>query len=111
MSSEDPFFVVRDEVQKSVVHLKELHESWLRLEQQRKAGSAPVSVNEQLRWTADEIRSSIKTIEWDIQDLEETVRIVESNPVKFKLDLSEVQRRKAFVEQSKSTLEVWQYSY
>lgn len=61
--------------------------------------------NEQLKWTADEIKTSIKTIEWDIQDLEDTIRIVEQNPSKFKLDGQEISRRKGFVKQSKTTIE------
>jgi hypothetical protein len=59
-----------------------------------------------LKWTADEIKTSVKTIEWDIQDLEETVRIVEANPQKFKLDTTEVNRRKMFVEKAKTTIQV-----
>jgi spore cortex formation protein SpoVR/YcgB (stage V sporulation) len=74
------------------------------LDSSRKSGAAYNA--EQLKWTSEEIKSSIKTIEWDIQDLEETVRIVEANPQRFHLDAAEVARRKGFVDQAKQKMEV-----
>lgn len=95
---EDPFFVVRDEVEKSLAHLQELYSALKKLQ-------SSGTQKDQLKWTADEIKTSVKTIEWDIQDLEETIRIAERNPQKFKLDASELQRRRAFVERSKQTIQ------
>ena len=86
-------------MQKSINHLQELYSNWTRL-------SSNNGNQEQLKWTTDEIKSSIKTIDWDIQDLEETIKIVESNPQKFKLDMAEVQRRKQFIQDSKSRIQV-----
>lgn len=107
-------------------HLQQLFQAWTTLDRSKRAGAAYNA--EQWKWHADEIKSTVKTIEWDVQDLEETVRIVEANPQKFRLDgynmysvpymrdtceclerhalfRAEVQRRKAFVEQSKATIE------
>lgn len=127
-SSNDPFFMVKEyaypfphiynllsinnnnnnnccsEVQKSIIHLEQLYESWQKLEAARRQNRQYNS--EQMRWIAEEIRSSCKTVEWDIQDLEETVRIVEANPQKFKLDVGEVSRRKQFVTEAKGKMEV-----
>lgn len=102
---EDPFQVVHKSVLTGILKLKlqcsEVEKSLQSIQtlfgkfqaQQKARASQP-----QLKHTLDEIQSSLKTIEWDIQDLEETVRIVESNPARFKLTQQEVSRRRAFVE-------------
>lgn len=43
------------------------------------------------------LRNKLHTLEWDIQDLEETVRIAKENPAKFKLSPSQVSIRERFV--------------
>ena len=94
---------VCSEVEKSIANLKTLYDSWSKQNGNRLTRS-PQFNPEQFKWTIDEIKSNVKTIEWDIQDLEETVGIVEANPQKFHLDAAEVARRRQFVEQSKSTI-------
>ena len=56
---------------------------------------------EEYNWTTNELRNSIRSIEWDLEDLDETIGIVESNPRKFSLDPSEVINRKQFVKQTR----------
>lgn len=84
--------------------MKELFDSWSQLERSKKGGQ---HVQDKIKWTADEIKASIKTMEWDIQDLEDTVRIVEANPAKFRLDQAEIKRRNQFINDTKSTMNVW----
>ncbi|KAI3654044.1 hypothetical protein MP228_000763 [Amoeboaphelidium protococcarum] len=91
--ADDPFYIVKDEVQKS---LNNLQQQFSRLANLKGPQASHVR---------EEITSQLKTIEWDIQDLEETVRIVESNPAKFRLTTAEVTSRRSFVEQCKSTLD------
>lgn len=48
-------------------------------------------------WTTTELRNSLRSIEWDLEDLEDTITIVEKNPQKFKLDNRELAKRREFV--------------
>uniref|UniRef100_H0Y1E6 Syntaxin 10 n=1 Tax=Otolemur garnettii TaxID=30611 RepID=H0Y1E6_OTOGA len=102
MSLEDPFFVVRGEVQKAVNTARGLYQRWCELLQE----SAAVG-REELDWTTNELRNGLRSIEWDLEDLEETIdsRIVESNPGKFKLPAGDLQERKEFVERMRETVQ------
>ncbi|XP_065303987.1 syntaxin-6 [Dermacentor albipictus] len=97
MSLEDPFFVVKDEIVKAIANNKTLFERW---NQYQDPSSLPSK--EDIDWTTSELRKGLRSIEWDLEDLEETVAIVEKNPKKFKIDEKEIKSRKAFIEQSKN---------
>ena len=60
-----------------------------------------VGTKEELDWTTTELRNGLRSIEWDLEDLEETIGIVENNPKKFKLDEAEISIRRKFIEQTK----------
>ncbi|XP_061540541.1 syntaxin-6 [Phycodurus eques] len=92
MSMEDPFFVVKGEVQKAVSGAQSLHRRWSELLLEGGAAS-----KEEMDWTTNELRNSLRSIEWDLEDLDETISIVESNPKKFNLDAAELAKRKAFI--------------
>ncbi|XP_057697017.1 syntaxin-6 [Corythoichthys intestinalis] len=92
MSMEDPFFVVKGEVQKALSGAQSLHGRWSLLLSEGGGAS-----KEEMDWTANELRNSLRSIEWDLEDLDETVGIVESNPKKFNLDGAELAKRKAFI--------------
>ncbi|XP_066128101.1 syntaxin-10 isoform X2 [Saccopteryx bilineata] len=92
MSFEDPFFVVRGEVQKAVNTALGLYQRWCELLQEGAAVG-----REELDWTTNELRNGLRSIEWDLEDLEETIGIVEANPGKFKLPAGDLQERKVFV--------------
>uniref|UniRef100_A0A8W8KRZ1 t-SNARE coiled-coil homology domain-containing protein n=1 Tax=Magallana gigas TaxID=29159 RepID=A0A8W8KRZ1_MAGGI len=106
MSIEDPFFVVKEEVQKAIQTSQNLHDRWSELV------SNPKSVSkEELEWTTSELRNSLRSIEWDLEDLEETVDILSQQgcqtkkiPRKFKIDQNELQERRAFIDRSKATV-------
>ncbi|XP_030647600.1 syntaxin-6 [Chanos chanos] len=105
MSMEDPFFVVKGEVQKAVNTAQGLHQRWRELLQDH--GGAP---KEEMDWTTNELRNSLRSIEWDLEDLDETINIlyiasiVESNPRKFNLDAMELSKRKAFIATTRQTV-------
>uniref|UniRef100_W5MUY6 Syntaxin 6 n=1 Tax=Lepisosteus oculatus TaxID=7918 RepID=W5MUY6_LEPOC len=102
MSMEDPFFVVKGEVQKAVNTAQGLYQRWTELLQE--PGSA---TKEEVDWTTNELRNSLRSIEWDLEDLDETicgVSIVESNPRKFNLDTMELTKRKAFITGTRQTV-------
>nr|XP_055227856.1 syntaxin-10 isoform X2 [Gorilla gorilla gorilla] len=100
MSLEDPFFVVRGEVQKAVNTARGLYQRWCELLQE----SAAVG-REELDWTTNELRNGLRSIEWDLEDLEETIGIVEANPGKFKLPAGDLQERKVFVERMREAVQ------
>ncbi|XP_034438202.1 syntaxin-6 [Hippoglossus hippoglossus] len=99
MSMEDPFFVVKGEVQKAVNAAQSLHHRWSELLQEGDGAS-----KEEMDWTTNELRNSLRSIEWDLEDLDETISIVESNPKKFNLDAAELSKRKAFITSTRHTV-------
>ncbi|KAM7409796.1 hypothetical protein PAMA_001338 [Pampus argenteus] len=99
MSMEDPFFVVKGEVQKAVNAAQSLHHRWSELLQEGGGAS-----KEEMDWTTNELRNSLRSIEWDLEDLDETISIVESNPKKFNLDSAELLKRKAFITSTRHTV-------
>ncbi|XP_007480968.1 syntaxin-6 isoform X1 [Monodelphis domestica] len=92
MSMEDPFFVVKGEVQKAVNTAQGLFQRWSELLQDPSAAT-----REEVDWTTNELRNNLRSIEWDLEDLDETISIVEANPRKFNLDATELGVRKAFI--------------
>lgn len=92
MSMEDPFFVVKGEVQKAVNTAQGLFQRWMELLQDPSAAT-----REEIDWTTNELRNNLRSIEWDLEDLDETISIVEANPRKFNLDATELSIRKAFI--------------
>ncbi|XP_052790798.1 syntaxin-6-like [Mya arenaria] len=99
MSLEDPFFVVKEEVHKALQTSKNLYTRWCELSDQ----PSLVSV-EEYNWTTNELRNSLRSIEWDLEDLEETVGIVEKNPKKFRIEESELRERRDFIERTKNAV-------
>ncbi|XP_050951227.1 syntaxin-6 [Labeo rohita] len=99
MSMEDPFFVVKGEVQKAVNTAQGLHQRWMELLQDSGGAS-----KEEVDWTTNELRNSLRSIEWDLEDLDETISIVEANPKKFNLDAMELAKRKAFITSTRQTV-------
>ncbi|KAF6307244.1 syntaxin 10 [Rhinolophus ferrumequinum] len=102
MSLEDPFFVVRGEVQKAVNTARGLYQRWCELLQEGAAVG-----REELDWTTNELRNGLRSIEWDLEDLEETIDILgmEANPGKFKLPAGDLQERKVFVERMREAVQ------
>ena len=60
---------------------------------------------EEYNMTTSELRNSVRSIEWDLEDLEETIQIVEGNQRKFNLSVEEIESRKTFVRQTKQNLD------
>ncbi|KAK1885770.1 Syntaxin-10 [Dissostichus eleginoides] len=100
MSVEDPFFVVKGEVQKALSRARGLFDRWEELLQE----GTQVSRDE-LDWSANELRNCLRAIDWDLEDLSETISIVESNPGKFRLGDDELQERRAFVERTRTSVQ------
>ncbi|KAG7274491.1 hypothetical protein CRUP_025684 [Coryphaenoides rupestris] len=71
MSLEDPFFVVKGEVQKALSRARGLFDRWEELLQE----STQVSRDE-LDWSTNELRNCLRAIDWDLEDLSETINIL-----------------------------------
>ncbi|KAM8930279.1 syntaxin-6 isoform 2-T2 [Pelodytes ibericus] len=99
MSMEDPFFVVKGEVQKAVNTAQGLFQRWTDLLQ-----DPSTATREELDWTTNELRNNLRSIEWDLEDLDETISIVESNPRKFSLDPAEMKQRKTFISETRQSV-------
>ena len=83
---QDPFFAVKEEVEHSVTVVTQLHGKWKELLKSKAKG-------DEQEWTTSELLSGLRSIEWDLQDLEDTVSIVKGNRQKFQLDDADVQVR------------------
>jgi syntaxin 6 len=80
--------------------LNDLHERWNSLL------NNPATVGrEEYNLTTSELRNSVRSIEWDLEDLEETIQIVEGNQRKFNLSAEEIENRKTFVKVTKQSLD------
>jgi len=53
-----------------------------------------------LEYTTTELRNSLRSIEWDLEDLEDTIAIAEKNP-KHKIDIQELNQRRQFINATK----------
>ncbi|XP_037822369.1 syntaxin-6 [Lucilia sericata] len=93
MSLEDPFFVVKDEVFKALNKTRGLYLRWRELGENCNSAEA--------EWTTNELRNSLRSIEWDLEDLEDTISIVEKNPNKFRIDNRELSSRRHFIDNTR----------
>ncbi|XP_028170390.1 syntaxin-6 [Ostrinia furnacalis] len=101
MTLEDPFYVVKDEVFKALNKTRGLYLRWQEIS---KAPVAPTSP--EVEWTSTELRNALRSIEWDLEDLEDTISIVEKNSSKFKIDNKEICDRRTFIEATKQEVKV-----
>ncbi|XP_051161965.1 syntaxin-6 [Leptopilina boulardi] len=110
MTLEDPFFVVKDEVNKALNKTRSLYSRWIELQNVVSitptiSSRHPVS-QEELEWTTTELRNALRSIEWDLEDLEDTICIVEKNPSKFKIDNKELAIRRRFIEETRDEVKI-----
>lgn len=98
MSLEDPFFVVKDEVLKALLKTRALYDRWRSSEDDTNRLRSSV---EEREWAATELRNALRSIEWDLEDLDDTVQIVEKNPAKFRIDPTELAVRKHFIAETR----------
>ncbi|KAF8068859.1 t-SNARE, partial [Lyophyllum atratum] len=88
--STDPYHAVEHEVQTTLQTAAQLRSSYFRIRSTARDDS------EELRWAANELRATLATLEADLEDLDESVKMVESTDARmFGLDHTEVQRRRA----------------
>jgi len=98
MSIEDPYFVVRDEVQSAEAACARKLQKWRRVMQSSDTKASDA------RDLTSELRSNVRSAEWDLEDLEESVKVVESNPARFGISSDELENRKGFIRDSRLNL-------
>jgi len=94
--TQDPFYVVKEEVTQSMEGITALYNRWKDL-----LSTTNTSQSEEFKWTTNELKTGLKSIEYDLTDLEDTVSVVENNRTKFKIDESEITTRKGFITATK----------
>jgi len=92
MSVEDPFFVVKGEVESALVRCQQLRHEWKNI-----LDDVTLSQRDDYDRISGELRNSIRSIVWDLEDLDETIGIVEKNPQKFHIDSEDLDVRKRFI--------------
>lgn len=93
------------EVLKALLRTRELFERWRATSEGE--GAAPSAISpEEREWAATELRNSLRSIEWDLEDLDDTIQIVEKNPAKFRIDATEIMVRRNFIAQTKEEVRV-----
>jgi t-SNARE complex subunit (syntaxin) len=93
------FSDVCSEVSQAINGVNTLYKRWQELLQ-----TSNTATDEEFAWTANELKNGVRSIEFDLQDLDETVAIVEANPQKFKLAPGEVASRKKFISDTRKLL-------
>lgn len=97
----ESFFLYKlnSEVQKAVNKVRIQYSKWQDL-----LNDPRMSGREEYDLTTNELKNNIRSIEWDLEDLDETIGIVEANPRKFNMDMSELNKRKLFVKQTRDDI-------
>ncbi|KAJ7064867.1 t-SNARE [Mycena amicta] len=89
----DPYHAVQREISSSLQSATQLRASYVRIR-----NMAVREDNEELVWARNELKATLAALEADLEDLEESVKIVESTDARmFGLDDSEVQERRRYV--------------
>ncbi|CEJ04366.1 Syntaxin-10 [Rhizopus azygosporus] len=100
MEEQDPFLIVKSQVEDSLANANNLFESWKRIQQ---TVSSPK--NQELLWTADELGSALEAIEQDLDDLEEAFMASQANPSQFNLTQKDLSSRRQFLDKSRNRIQ------
>jgi syntaxin 6 len=100
MSHHDPFDTAREEVTEKLRVASALHEVYL--EQLSASNTDPFALKD----ISSQLQKEVKGVEWFVSDLEETIFIVEKDPLKFGIDQNEMKNRKNFIKNTKDTIKV-----
>ncbi|KAI0049777.1 hypothetical protein FA95DRAFT_1581542 [Auriscalpium vulgare] len=90
--STDPYHAVQSEIQNSLQTAEQLRASFMRIRSTAREGS------EELEWARNELKATLASLDADLEDLDESVKIVESTGARmFGLEDAEVIRRRQYV--------------
>ncbi|KAG1500314.1 hypothetical protein G6F47_002331 [Rhizopus delemar] len=105
MDEQDPFLIVKSQVEDNLSNATNLFESWKRIQQ---TVSSPK--NQELLWTADELNSTLEAIEQDLDDLHEALHISQANPSQFNLTSNDLNSRRQFLDKSRNLIQSIRYT-
>ncbi|KAK1232530.1 hypothetical protein PQX77_004338 [Marasmius sp. AFHP31] len=90
----DPYHAVQQEVQSSLQTATQLKASYVRIRNMQSGREE----SEELVWARNELKATLAALEADFEDLEESVKIVESTGARmFGIEENELQDRKKYV--------------
>ncbi|CAI9274134.1 unnamed protein product [Lactuca saligna] len=83
-SAQDPFYIVKDEIQDSIDSLQGSFHEWERV---------PVGSGEQSRLTK-ELLSNCESIEWQVDELEKAISVAARDPSLYGINQAELEKRR-----------------
>ena len=101
MSQEDHTLITSSEVEANLSSTHSLLSSYDRIASTSSSKSSPAVIE-----ARDELRGTLSLLEADLEDLEESVRVVEETGERWGIEVGEVQRRRGFVERVKGEVRV-----
>ncbi|KAL3844785.1 hypothetical protein ACJIZ3_002188 [Penstemon smallii] len=90
-SAQDPFYIVKDEIQDSINKLLSMFHQWERM---------PFD-GEQLRLTK-ELLAGCDSIEWQVDELDKTISVAAKDPSWYGIDLMELDKRRIWTSNARS---------
>jgi len=87
---QDPFYVVKEEVNEALQAVGEIYDKWKDLLEK-----SNTATNDEFKWVSNELRTGLRGIESDLGDLEETISVVERDKNRFRIDDYEINNRKS----------------
>ncbi|XP_059443017.1 syntaxin-61-like [Corylus avellana] len=83
-SAQDPFYVVKEEIQESIDKLQSTFHQWERI---------PSDTGEQVHLTK-ELLSGCESIEWQVDELDKTISVAARDPSWYGIDEAELEKRR-----------------
>lgn len=96
-SAADPYYVAKEEVEDAILRVREMHGEWNRL-----LRSENTARSTRFQHLHSEIAGDLRQLDFDLQDITETIRMVEENRGRFQIDDAEIASRKGFVTTSRA---------
>ena len=94
MSSRDPFFIVKDEIESLFSQLERSYNKWDRL---------PEGNSERVM-LGREVASSCESLSWQVDEMDRAVSMAEKEPSRFNLAMDEIARRKDWASKMRSNI-------
>jgi len=98
--SADPYYIAQEEVKAAVNKVKDMHEEWKDLLQRENTAKSS-----KFTTLHSELAGELQHLGYDLQDVTATIEMVEDNRERFKIDDSEIKKRKDFVKQCHQTVQ------
>jgi len=101
----DPYYVAKEEVEGAIKRTQEMHNEWKRL-----LYSENTAKSQRFQTVHTEISGDVRQLDFDLQDIEATIKMVEDNRARFQISEAEIGSRKGFVSKSRGQVREMQAS-